>query len=412
VKKRFFSLAFLAIAAIGCNYPYSPKEQPSVSSGSPPDTSTSSQSGSSVAGKVYRVNTGWQVCNPSISESDAYYGCMLWLGFGQYNVNVPDSLSGYTLSGATHDRLTISDTGNNVRWFLMLSGLDNKEDISEFQCPRWSANPCYISCLAGKENDDGLDYSGFIVRLSDHKSLEICSKKLEEFSAPHSWLPDSLFTTGITDSPSFDTNGFVLKQYVVAFLGTSDFKYAYSIPGNTGTLYYIDYSEDNPVPVALNKPSGKESWYCANPQISPDGNWVAYHCYSNAAKGNYYYTYIQKLSPSSEPVLVASSASDPHWWVNKYDNDAYNIVYCFTNGSYFSEYDYTDTAVENSGGAGATVMQRLKGTWKDAPGYISLQPDNSYSADTLVKLPFKGGLSSDGYFLCTAYKYAYIMRLK
>ena len=75
--------------------------------------------------------------------------------------------------------------------------------------------------------------------------------------------------------------------------------------------------------------------------------------------------------------------------------------------------DFSDQSIENSGVAGATIKQRLKGTWKDAPGHVgALEPDGQVAADTLIRLPFKGGLSRDGYFLCTAYKYAYLLRLE
>ena len=89
------------------------------------------------------------------------------------------------------------------------------------------------------------------------------------------------------------------------------------------------------------------------------------------------------------------------------------IIYSITKGDYFSEYDFSDQSIENSGVAGATIKQRLKGTWKDAPGHVgALEPDGQVAADTLIRLPFKGGLSRDGYFLCTAYKYAYLLRLE
>ncbi|HAJ78856.1 MAG TPA: hypothetical protein DCO75_03725 [Fibrobacteres bacterium] len=405
-KKEFASVyVFLLLIVTGCNIPYSPKQQPSTVTNTIDTTDTSG--GSVGSGVIYQVNTGQQVCNPSISLSDAFTGCMLWLGFENLSVKVPDSLSGYSLTNAQeHDRLTITDTANYVRWYMMLSDFAGR---GELQGPRWSTNPDYLTCLSGVIEEP---YSGFAVRISDKKKLKICNQKLEEFSIPHSWLPDSSFIAGTVDTPAFDANGFVLKEQVIKFFGTSQFKFVYSLPGNVGTLYYIDYSLSNPAPVALKKPSGKESYYCSSPQISPDGNWVTYHCYSNAAQGSYYSTYIQRLSSSSEPVFIAAKASDPHWWVNKYENSVYSIVYCCTNGSYFSEYDYTDASIESSGAAGATLIKRLKGTWADVPGFVGgLEPDNSYAADTLIKLPFKGGISPDGYFLCTAYKYAYLLRL-
>jgi hypothetical protein len=56
---------------------------------------------------------------------------------------------------------------------------------------------------------------------------------------------------------------------------------------------------------------------------------------------------------------------------------------------------------------GATVRLRLAGSSATA-----LALDAGAKPDTLARLPFKGGLSRDGKFLCTAYKYAYLMRIK
>jgi hypothetical protein len=183
---------------------------------------------------------------------------------------------------------------------------------------------------------------------------------------------------------------------------------------NGGTLFYVDFSNPaKPVPIPLKKPEGLENWYCHSPLISPDGEWVAYHCFPNSTQGGNYRSYIQRLSPDAQPILIADKASDPHWWVDRNNNDQYYIVYTVTPGSYFSESDYSDPSIEQMGNAGATLLQRLKGTWRDVPAFLgTLSPDETSLPRTLIKLPFKGGLSRDGYFLCTAYKYGYLLKLK
>jgi hypothetical protein len=142
---------------------------------------------------------------------------------------------------------------------------------------------------------------------------------------------------------------------------------------------------------------------------------VAYHCYSPAStQGVYYQSYIQRLSPDAKPILIADQASDPHWWVNRSGGNQYYIVYTVTDGTYDTEYDFSDPSIEKSGIAGATMIQKLKGSWGDVPSFLGggLSPDAAEKPNTLISLPFKGGLSPDGHFLCTAYNYAYLLRLK
>jgi hypothetical protein len=378
-----------ALIAAGCRFPYDPQRQPQ------PYFEQKSN------GYIYSVNTNQQVCNPSITQSAAFPACMLWLGFDQLSVRVPDSLTGYSLSRVQeHDRLTVSDTSNTVRWFMMVGDLSAS---GELQCPEWSTHPDYIACLVGIPAQS---YSGFAVRISDKGALKICNSKLEEFSTPHFWVPDSAISHALAADPTFDASGFIKREYVQQFFGTTQFKYVYTLPETQGgALYFIDYSTPGEAsPVQLQKPAGKESWQCASPLISRDGNWIAFHCFQNAVQGYGYASYIQKLQAGSVPVFIADRASDPHWWVDQ--ADAYNIVYSVTKEEYFTTGDFTDSTLQNGAGVGATVMQRLSGS--DA-GTLSV--DASAKPDTLVRLPFKGGRSRDGNFLCTAYKYAYIMRV-
>jgi hypothetical protein len=384
-------VATAALIAAGCDFPYHPQRQPQ------PYFEQKSN------GYIYSVNTNQQVCNPSITQSTAFPACMLWLGFDQLSVKVPDSLKGYSLTRVEeHDRLTISDTSNTVRWFMMAR---DAAPTGEMQCPRWSTNGEYISFLVGIPAQS---YSGFAVRISDKKLLKICNAHLEEFSTPYAWLPDTIVSSASVDTSTYGANGFVGRDYVLQFFGTTRFKYVYALPeAQGGALFYIDYSgTGDPSPMRLSKPAGRESWQCASPHISRDGNWIAFHCFQNSVQGYGYSAYIQKLQAGSVPILVADRASDPHWWIDP-ASGAYNIVYSVTKGDYFTTGDFTDSTLQSGAGVGATVMQRLGGN-----GAGTLSVDASARPDTLVRLPFKGGLSRDGNFLCTAYKYAYLMRLK
>jgi hypothetical protein len=389
-----------------CKFPYSPQPQP------PPVVVkvNTADSGAIGSGYLYPVNINQQTCNPSISQNAGFAACMLWLGFDRVSVNVPDSLGGYNAATVKeHDRLTIIDTANTVRWYVMRSDLAQSGEI---QCPEWSTHPDYIACLVGSI---AKPYSGYAVRVSDKKPLKLCDKNLEDFSTPHFWLPDSAVHGGaLVDTPVYDSNGFASKEMVRHYFGTTQFKFVYALLQEGRRLYYVDYSvSGDPAPVPLQKPEGLENWYCHSPLISPDGGWVAYHCFPNSAQGAYYRSYIQRLSPDARPVLIAEQASDPHWWVDRNNNDQYYVVYTVTDGPYFSEYDYSDLSIEKSGVAGATILKKLKGSWRDGPGFLgALSPDEASAPYTLVNLPFKGGLSRDGYFLCTAYDFAYLLRLK
>jgi hypothetical protein len=173
-------VATAALIAAGCDFPYHPQRQPQ------PYFEQKSN------GYIYSINTNQQVCNPSITQSDAFPACMLWLGFDLVSVKVPDSLHGYSVTRVVeHDRLTISDTSNTVRWYLMAS---DAAPTGEMQCPRWSIHPDYLSFLVGIPAQS---YSGFVIRISDRKLLKICNARLEEFSTPYVWVPDSAASTAV-----------------------------------------------------------------------------------------------------------------------------------------------------------------------------------------------------------------------
>ncbi|MBN1575984.1 MAG: hypothetical protein JW913_05490 [Chitinispirillaceae bacterium] len=391
------------IAAAGCDFPYSPRRQPDPYV----NDTAAPRCGFSGSGSIYPVNPSQQSCNPSIAPRGEYSGCMLFLGSDRLSVAVPESLSAYrAIDVASHDRLSIVDTANTLRWFIVPSEL---EGSGELQCPEWSNHPDYLSCLV---EQTGKQYSGHAVRLSDKRRLKLCDGVLEELSTPYLWIGDSVGSGNAVEMPGYDDEGFVNREDVERFFGTTRVKFVYTLPGESGMLYFVDYAPDTgPSPQPLSKPAGGENWYCASPLVSPDGGWVAYHCFTNPSKGPYYSSYIQRLKPGSTPRLIADGASDPHWWVDPFTGDYY-IIYTVIYDDYFTEYDFTDSSVGRGNLAGCTLKRRLTGAWADVPAHMgTLAADASSPPDTLIRLPFKGGLSADGYFLCTAYKYAYIAKL-
>lgn len=332
---------------------------------------------------------------------------MLWLGFsGTFVVNVPDSIVPYynVTNIKQHDRLTISDTSNTVRWYI------KREDISvtgEIQDPQWSTHPDYIACL-GK--DGAGNWDGYVVRISDKAFIKFCEDKLIGTATPHVWLPDSVTSNGIVTSPAYDINGIIHKASVEQFFGTTNVKLVYSTTGNGLTIFYVDFNDSIPQPIPLIKPETRENWDCVSPIISPDGNWIAYNCINSIRN---YPAYIQRLKPDRVPVFVSEEAADPQWWINRTETgNPYYLIYTLVNEQYFQPVDLADQAVEKSGSAGLTLKQKLKGSSGDVPAHMGLKVDVSSPAETIARLPFKGGLSRNGRFLCTGYAYGYILDLK
>jgi hypothetical protein len=381
----------VVMVSVFCQWPYSPERQAQGVTVQEADS------------RIFRVNAGQQICNPSISQDDVNYpGCMLWLNFsGPLSVSNPPA--GYTLPAGQHDRLTISDSANNVRWFIKKPG-----DIpieGEIQDPEWSTHPDYIVCIGG--NPSGSVWDGYAVRVSDKKYLKFNDGKLAGIATPHIRLPDSVFTGGEADSLQYDTEtGFVDRESVNDFFGTYDVRIVYAKVENGFTLYFIDYSQASPQPVKLAKPEGRETWYCESALISPDGDWVAYNCYENV---EFYMSYVQQLSAGSQPYLVEEDACDPHWWVHPRDRSLVYLVYSKVTGSYFVKEDFTDDQVEQQGLAGSTVKQQVE-LFAGMPAHAGVQ--FAGSPQTLANLPFRGGLSRDGWYMCTGYAYGYIMGLQ
>jgi|GEM_PF-568486 len=395
-----------AVAGPGCDFPYSPVPQPDPYGA---DTSLGGKTFSG-DGTVYAVNISQQSCNPSIAPGGPYNGCMLFLGYNRITVSVPDSLSAYRTGAITvHDRLTIVDTANVVRWFMRLD--DFSDDIRELQCPEWTTHQDYIVCLGGQT---GADYDGYVVRLSDRGVLRFADNTFEEFSTPHIWTPDAIDDAqgGFPAQPFYGSAGFCDSNAIKTFFGTDSVRIVWTTPSDGGTVRYTDYAaEGGPIVRQLAKPVGREGWYCASPLVSPDGKWVAYHAYSASAMGPLYSCYIQRLSDGSAAKLIADGASDPHWW-NDPTSGAYYIVYAVTPGAYFNEHDFLDADVMRDENPGYTMKQRLRGSPDDVPAHIgTLDIDVAALPDTLISLPFKGGMSRDGRYLATAYCFAYIAAL-
>jgi hypothetical protein len=378
-----------------CDFPYSPEPQ---------TLAIETTAGSTTVGSIYPVNTSKQICNPSIAPVGPYNGCMLWLNFGgDLNVVVPSTINGYAIDRThvvQHDRLSISDSSNAIRWFMMRNELGIAGQIQD---PEWSTHPDYIACLGG---DNSGNWSGYAVRISDKACCKINRNGMQETSTPHIWLPAAAGKgPGAIINPVYDPEtGFCDKKTIADFFGTDSVKVVWA-KGTPLSLYYIDYGSDAML-TQLVKPKDRENWITESPLISPDGEWIVYNCFSNGI----YESYAQQLKNSSTPILVAANAIEPHWWEHPEFLTTY-IIYAQTpaaNGL-FTKGDFTDPANETSVALGATCKQEVSIATGNLPAHASFALIGSPLL--IVNLPFKGGMSRDGRYLCTGYEGGYLMRL-
>ena len=137
MKKTHLFLGLLTLSLFAC---YSPKPFEAESS------DDSKKSDVSSIGKVFPLNGGQQTCNPSVSQDTVNYpASMLLLNFAKIDVKSSDK-SFLKDQVEVHDRLTVVDTANNVKWFLMRN-LSKGE--CEFQDPEWSTHADFIVALRG-----------------------------------------------------------------------------------------------------------------------------------------------------------------------------------------------------------------------------------------------------------------------
>jgi hypothetical protein len=273
----------------------------------------------------------------------------------------------------------------------------------QFQDPEWSAHPDYIACLGDELNDQNWD--GYIVRISDKKFLKIRENGLIETSTPHLWVTPSA-TPGIQPVlPVYSAyqEGCADSLSIQTFFGTDSVKFIYSVKASELTLYFVDYSSGVIKPIPLQKPLNRSDWDIESPIFSPDGNWVLYNCINH----DIYECYIQQLNANSRPILIAESAADPHWWIHPESHETY-IVYVKITGDYFSQDDYTDPLLSD-GSLGGTYKQHVRISTGSLPAHAVFE---MIDAPVLIaKLPFKGGISADGRYLCTGYGDGFIIRL-
>lgn len=359
---------------------------------------TEQESTSSDFGKFFPVNTGKQICNPSISNDTILYpASILWLNFSGTLV-VKDPPEDYTTTKVVeHDRLTISDTANRVQWFVMRDSLGVE---CQFQDPEWSTHPDFIVALGGHnapgiKNCSEMNYGIMGIRLADKKAFWFYDSNIVEEAFPHLWIdPNAKADTSAGDS-------------LEDFFGTKSVQLVYV--DKNEKIAWVDYSKSDKI-VTLKKPSDKSAWRVDSPLISPDGKWVVYNLKENSFSWE---AYIQELSPNSEPIAIPVDASmmsapaQPHWWL--FQGRLFIVWAEFPSGqSMLNKADFLDVSVYD-GSVGRTVMREISLIAGGLPADMAVEWKGSVRE--LAKVPMTAGRSPDGFFMATGTNYGYLLEL-
>lgn len=392
----FVSLLFVSFNFLYCDFPYSPEIQNQPIKSTP------------LISNLKVINPMRQICNPSASQDTVNFkGCMLFLNLGGViSVNVPAKWkSEYNvIADNPHDRLTIVDTNNSVRWFLKKPSFITEYEIQD---PEWTVNADYITFLG--DNDD--QSSGYVVRLSNKTIFKFNNQNLHPTSTPHMWKrPDVSSTIDTLANPIlFSANiiydsltGMADKNSLINYFETDSIIFTFSKKNTAGflSIQYINYSDTVPSLISLNRPEKREDFHLESPLISPDGKWVLFNCKKGILACE---AYVQCLNKDSKPILIHEGmAAEPHWWKSPGTNDCY-IIFCTKVGPIEELYEN----VKNDGTLGYTLIRKFNPSVTSSIQWLSLLEKETI----LSQLPFQGGLSPDGHFLVTGYQYGYIYKL-
>ncbi len=387
----------LSCFVAGCDFPYKPVVQTQPGVVIKP---------AALVG-LHPINSGRQICNANASNDPVNFkACMLFLNLiGPMKLSFVDPVwaADYGPDAGEHDRLTIVDTGNVVRWYMKVG----KDYISEdaIQKPRWSTHPDFISF-----NGEVDEANGYAIRISDKKVFKFNNGKFNGGSAAHIWVDPAVPSGAMLNvDPSafpatvtYDSEtGMADTTSIKSFFGTRNVKIVYSKVINTKfALYYTDYSEATPTERALAKPLQKEIYNCESAQISPDvkGDWIIYNCYKGVNDPVAYY---QKLEPNSKPAALSNlpRSAEPRFFKDPETNELF-AVYC----NVFDAID-KDLGLEIADNSlGTTYIRSLN--LNSAVTFNRLKEER-----VLIGMPFRGGITADGGFLCTGYQFGYIYHL-
>lgn len=403
MKKNSLFLGLLSLTLLAC---YSPDPFEAETLDDDSQTNNSSE-----IGKIFSINGDNQVCNPSASQDTVNFpASMLWLNF-QSNLDLKTSDTTFTLSKTyvrDHDRLTVSDTAKNVKWFLMR---DTTKGECEFQDPEWSTHPDFIVALRGydingSKSCKNKDFGIFAVRTSDKKKFWFYEKNIVEYATPHVWVDPS--------APKASADGDA--STVEGFFGTNEVRLTY-VDGDVDEdkksvqqIVFIDFAKGGKSSkIKLKKPANRGDWGIDSPLISPDGKFVVYQMKLNDQTWE---SYIQELSKDAEAVKVPrtkdmiSDPAQPHWFA--FEGRLFVLWAEFPQSSgIYNKNKLNDVSVQN-GSIGRTVMREIR-LMAGAPKDFAVEWVGENRE--IAPIPMIGGRSPDGKFLSTGYKYAYLLKL-
>ena len=414
MRKKLFKY-LPALLLVAC---YSP--EPYVASAD--DSSSKESAVSSEMGTVYPVNKlpppknqNAQICNPSVSQDpDKFPASMLWLNFsGDLGVKAPDSVYNVTddkknkVRVLQHDRLTISDTAENVLWYLMR---DTANGDCQFQDPEWSTHPNFIASLRAYDvtgskvcDVSNLDYGIIAIRISDKKRFVFYKKEESEYGDPHIWVDPSVTEV---DTSASDTT-------ISGFFGTDNVRLVFVRTKGDGDkkvreFVFRDFANGGKE-VKLKLPKGYNGKSLENPVISPDGHFVVY----NLVDGSNLEAYIQELSKDSNPIKIEkvdgmlNNPAMPRWF--KLENRLFVVWAEFVSNLDLSSNrnDYTLTSVQD-GSIGRTLMREIRLTAGTAS---DLTLEWVGDVREVSPVPMIGGRSPDGRYLATGTSYGFLVKL-
>ena len=395
MKKLLLPIGLLALTLVAC---YTPEPFSAEAS----DDSSKTNKPSEI-GKLFSVNGDLQICNPSVSQDTVNFpASMLWLNFSKIKVNDHDADFSVT-DVKQHDRLTVSDTANNVKWYLMI---DKDKGECQFQDPEWSTHPDFIVSLRGQGLNGGscggvLDYGIFAVRTSDKKKFWFIEKGIIEQATPHVWVDPAAKVEDDGDETT-----------VEGFFGTKNVRltYADGTDGDPQNIVFVDFANGGiSKAIKLKKPADRSNWKVESPMISPDGNFVVYNLMTKSEDS--WEAYIQELSKDGEAVKIPftkgmkSDPAQPHWFES--DGRLFVVWTEFTQTSYYNTV-HLDNAAAQDGSTGRTVMREIRLN-AGAPADLAVEwVGNNIE---IAPVPMTGGRSPDGKFLATGTNNAYLIKL-
>jgi hypothetical protein len=136
--------------------------------------------------KLYRVNSGMQICNPAITPDTGAQDEMLFLPFsGSQQLSYASGLPALG-SIAMHEYLIVVDKSNFVQWYVR-----RPADHVEWQDPDWTNNENFVIALAKIASDDNdVRHDCYLIRRSDNAVLKLTTGdfKMDNIATPTFWI--------------------------------------------------------------------------------------------------------------------------------------------------------------------------------------------------------------------------------